>query len=128
VKDWKETSRYDNKIDMKKARALYKAATARHGVLAWLKCEGARHYCDISGHGGTNRHPRSTDFSRVKSLSRVISVTPDSRHDAASRASCTNEGWAEASHPSFAANVANARPAVENASTDGAKTRLTRAK
>jgi hypothetical protein len=37
VKDWKETSRYDSTIDMKKARALYIAATGRNGVLAWLR-------------------------------------------------------------------------------------------
>ena len=37
VKDWKVTSRYDGTIDMKKARALYKAATGRNGVLAWLR-------------------------------------------------------------------------------------------
>jgi hypothetical protein len=37
VKDWKETSRYEGTIDMKKARALYRAATARNGVLAWLR-------------------------------------------------------------------------------------------
>ena len=37
VKDWKETSRYDSTIDMKKARALYRAATGRNGVLAWLR-------------------------------------------------------------------------------------------
>ena len=37
VKDWKETSRYASTIDMKKARALYRAATALNGVLAWLR-------------------------------------------------------------------------------------------
>ena len=38
VKDWKETSRYDSTIDMKKARALYNAVTAqRAGVLTWLR-------------------------------------------------------------------------------------------
>lgn len=38
VKDWKETSRYDATIDMRKARALYRAVSARRtGVLAWLR-------------------------------------------------------------------------------------------
>jgi hypothetical protein len=37
IKDWKETSRYDSTIDMTKARALYRAATARNGVLSWLR-------------------------------------------------------------------------------------------
>lgn len=37
AKDWKETSRYDHTIDMKQARALYKAATGQNGVLPWLR-------------------------------------------------------------------------------------------
>lgn len=37
VKDWKETSRYDATIDLKKARDLYRAAMGRNGVLAWLR-------------------------------------------------------------------------------------------
>ena len=37
VKDWKETSRYDATINLTRARDLYRAATARNGVLAWLR-------------------------------------------------------------------------------------------
>jgi hypothetical protein len=38
VKDWRETSRYDSTIDMKKARALYRSVTARRsGILTWLR-------------------------------------------------------------------------------------------
>jgi hypothetical protein len=38
VKDWKEDSRYDAKIDKKRAGGLYSAITNnKHGVLAWLR-------------------------------------------------------------------------------------------
>ena len=37
VKDWKETRRYDVTIDPRKTRDLYRAATGRNGVLAWLR-------------------------------------------------------------------------------------------
>ena len=38
VKDWKASSRYDDKINLKTARALYKAVSARRtGVLTWLR-------------------------------------------------------------------------------------------
>lgn len=38
VKDWKETSRYDGTIDLRKARTMYGAVSARRiGVLAWLR-------------------------------------------------------------------------------------------
>lgn len=37
AKEWNEATRYDTTIDMVRARAMYKAATARYGVLAWLR-------------------------------------------------------------------------------------------
>lgn len=38
VKDWRETIRYERTIEMKTARAMYRAITARRvGVLAWLR-------------------------------------------------------------------------------------------
>ena len=38
VKNWRETCRYDCRIDMDRARELYRAVTTRRsGVLAWLR-------------------------------------------------------------------------------------------
>jgi len=83
---------------------------------------------DTSGHGATNRQPRRRLLNRPKSRSRVIRVTPASRHDAASNASCTSDGCASAVHSSRFASVASSLPAAEKASADGVNTRLARAK
>jgi hypothetical protein len=38
VSDWTEQSRYESKIDSKKARSLIKAiSSSRNGVLQWMK-------------------------------------------------------------------------------------------
>jgi len=81
-----------------------------------------------SGQGATNRQPRKTVLNRAKSRSRVIKVTPDSRHDAANNASCTRDGCAAAVHPSRFASVASSLPAAEKASADGVNTRFALAK